>query len=533
MENGGDPQENATTPKADTKKDDLTPVYSREVTLQAHFTFGTPSMAPVQYAHVTPTSTSSLSGRPLMASGAEQWRWRGDGSATGAQCSITCGREGLTMTYNAQPANNVQGIPFIPCAVCDSMVAAHTDHLSTITTTTTSTTSSPGTIASLACATCFTSTPSSPTFTRSLMDLSKPQEQPTTRSLTFSGSLDRATQRPVQQRPYGRRCKSTAHIILQNNELQGPKETRPHEFHATLRDGEATHHQPEDERPTTEPRGRARHRGGPDSRFRDVGASGGWERLHSVTEEQEQARHSVFEGVPPPVPPVPPMIPPCCPCHHCTALYSFMSSLAHERTCHACAHHHHHHPSCSPSHSHTPGPAPTHPYSHPGEVRAPLVKSPTTRTFNSHKCYEDEPGGPRRPDQRGTGPPTVGPSQHLVPPPAGSSQRLVPPADRQQAKPRTPSPGVPPRRPPSPESPESSPSPERPGRAFGVDQQPHTTPQLPRRVPRMGAAAAAAGPSSYSAAQVYGYCVRCTSCKARTCCCPSMNPHVSVHVIVC
>ncbi|XP_066947696.1 uncharacterized protein Pkn isoform X2 [Macrobrachium rosenbergii] len=522
MENGGDSQEKPSTPKTDKEnsqgdlqQEPQNPVYSREVTLQAHFTFGTPSMAPVQYAHVTPTSTSSLSGRPLMASGApvEQWRWTGDGASAGAQCSITCGREGLTMTYNAQPTNNIRGIPLIPCTICDYLVAGHPEHhMPTITTTTaTSCSTSPGTATTLPITTCFATTPSSPTFTRSLMDLSKPQEQsPAPRSLTFSGSLDRATQRPVQQRPYGRRCKSTAHIILQNNEMQVPKETRPHEFHSTIREGEAPK-EPDIERPASEPRGRARHRGGPETRFPGGGAfaSGGWERLHPVTEEQE--RRSMFEGGAggaqgPPLTPL--LAPPCCPCHHCTALYSFMSSLAHERTCHACAHHHHHHhhhSPCSPSHAHSQVPT-VHPCSHAEEVCGPPSKSPTTQTFNSHRCYDDQSGAPRRQDQRSTGPTSASAAG------GGPSQRLVPP-DRQQGKKRSPSPGAQPRRHRSPASPESSPSPERLGRPVGPEQ-PQSTPQLPRRVPRMGAAAAtaaaaaaaasAAGSSGYSATQGEG-----------------------------
>ncbi|XP_068210041.1 LOW QUALITY PROTEIN: uncharacterized protein [Palaemon carinicauda] len=514
MENGGvDSQDKSNPPKSDKEntkgdqqQDPQNPVYSREVTLQAHFTFGTPSMAPVQYAHVTPTSTSSLSGRPLMASGApaEQWRWTGDGASAGAQCSITCGREGLTMTYNAQPSNNIQGIPLIPCTICDYLVAGHPDHhMPTITTTTaTSSSAIPGTSTALPITTCFTSTPASPTFTQSLVDLSKPQEQsPAPRSLTFSGSLDRATQRPVQQRPYGRRCKSTAHIILQNNDIQVPKETRPHEFHSTSREGKPSK-EPDIERPASEPRGRARHRGGPETRFTGVGAfaSGGWERLHPVTEEQD--RRSMFEGGVggahgPSVGPV--LQPPCCPCHHCTALYSFMSSLTHERTCHACAHshHHHHHSPCSPSHIRSQVPT-IHPCSHSEAVCGHPSKSPTTQTFNSHRCYEGQPGAPRRPDQKNTGPP----------PASTASQRLVPP-ERQQGKKRSPSPGSQPRRHRSPVSPESSSSPERLGRPVGVEQ-PQTTPQLPRRVPRMGAAAAAAaatstaGPSGYSATQGEG-----------------------------
>ncbi|XP_069157905.1 serine/threonine-protein kinase N2 isoform X7 [Procambarus clarkii] len=409
------------------------PVYSQDLTLQAHFTFGTPSMAPVQYAHVTPTSTSAHSGRPLMASGAsrEHWQWNSGG---GAHCSITCGREGLTMTYNAHPAahdahnaahdaHNAahDAHPAAPCPICAAPAAT------------------PGHDAGVM---------GGPALTRSLVDLSRPQEQMAARSLTFSGSLDRATQRPAHQRPYGRRCKSTAHIVLQNNE--GLTAPRPHEFHATLREeGGAAH-----AHTGPEGRGRARVRAPPAS------AGGGWQR------QEHPPGGQVLQGggaVQPPI--VPPIAPPCCTCHHCSALFSLVSSLAHPRPCYACTHRP---PSPPTPRRHHQDPPPTE----DGGARAhPPPRSPTVRTFNSHRCYEEE--GVRR-----CQPPTC--------------QRSRTPSPRMLDRGRSPSPHA---------SPHASPSPDRRGDG-AEDRLPHVTPQAtPRRVPRMGAAAAAAAASSRTAVQ--------------------------------
>ncbi|XP_071517168.1 serine/threonine-protein kinase N2 isoform X6 [Panulirus ornatus] len=463
------------------KKDQESPVCSRELTLQANFTFGTATMAPVQYAHVTPTSTSSLSGRPLMASGApvEHWRWGGSG-ATGAQCSITCGREGLTMTYNAQPpaaaaAGHVHHA--VPCPACTSLATGRSWHLPL------PQPHSPPVVATAATqdaaattiTTSITTTATSPIVTRSLVDLSRPQEQPAARRMTFSGSLDRATQRPVQQRPYGRRCKSTAHIVLQTSGSDVPREARPHEFHSTLRKDDAPSQSggADGDRPEQEARGRARHRTTPDAVHGAVGGGqaagyGGWERLQPLSEEQETSRRLAFEAG----------VPPCCACHHCSALYSLMSSLAHERTCHACAHHHHHHhhhQPCSPTPHHSQE-SPAYPPSATGDARTPAgPKSPTVRTFNSHRCYEEEHAGVRR---------QAPPGDHRLP--------------ASQPKSRTPSPRTS-RRHRSSVSPRSSPSPDRRGDG-AEDRHPQTTPQMPRRVPRMGAAAAAAAAASAAAA---------------------------------
>lgn len=99
-------------------------------------------------------------------------------------------------------------------------------------------------------------------LSRSLGDLSLPQESSAAgRSMTFSGSLDRHTPRTGPQRPYGRRCKSTAHIVLQNNDAM----THPRPLHDKHGASPAHLHVP-----AGEARGRARHRTAPAS-GREIG----------------------------------------------------------------------------------------------------------------------------------------------------------------------------------------------------------------------------------------------------------------------
>lgn len=348
-----------------------------------------PDMPPVQYAHLTPTSTHE--GRPHPGA-VEHFRWGGarpEGGAggNGAQCSISCSREGLVMTYSALPGPPAH----TSCPLCTTLATPRACPFSL-----------PPPQEPQAAPVSQAAPEASASLSRSLCDLSRTQEPTAGRSLTFCGSLDRATPRMTPQRPYGRRCKSTAHIVLQNNE-QAP---RPHEFHAT----------PAPARPQQEPRGRARQRtahpppqaraglGGPGD------SGGGWEQAEGVVPGRVVG-------------------PPSCPCHHCSTLYSLVSTLT-------CPCHHHHHTPC-------PGPQ--------GGGR-PATRSPTVRTFDSHTTYDGHP---------------------------------APPSPR------------PPRR-CSPPSPRRSPSPEKRSDAAG-QPRPHTSPQAPRRVPRMGAAAATAAAAAATA----------------------------------
>lgn len=278
-------------------------------------------------------------------------------------------------------------------------------------------------------------------MSRSLGDLSQPQECGAAgRSMTFCGSLDRHTPRTAPQRPYGRRCKSTAHIVLQNNDA-AKEASRPHEFHATS--GPHAHV------PPLEARGRARQRAAPPPPppppppgQHGGGECGGWRRGGGGAA--------------------------CCPCRHWTTLCPAMSG---HDPCHPCLHHyHHHHPAACPSTLLAPC---CRPYaSAPQEdVSRAASKSPTVRTFNSHRCYEEQCGAPRR-----------------APGPVGLEAADSPP----------PSPRLAMRRRPSP-SPRASPSPERRG-AGGEDVPQPGTPQMPRRVPRMGAAAATAAAAAAAAA---------------------------------
>ncbi|KAK3850124.1 hypothetical protein Pcinc_043151 [Petrolisthes cinctipes] len=289
------------------------------------------SMPPVQYAHVTPTSTHD--------GAVEHFRWGGVGpeggaGGSGAQCSISCNREGLVMTYSALPGSPVPVPAPAPapasCSLCTALAAPHT------------------------CP--FSQFPGGNAVTEAATEqiASRTQEAAAGRSSTFCGSLDRTTPRTAPQRPYGRRCKSTAHIVLQNTDQQQQETPRPHEFHATPTSDPAPAQTPTrtpaTPRPQQEPRGRARTRTAatplPDRAGGMCGPGGNNEGVVG------------WGGGP------------SCTCHHCSTLYSLMTSL----TC-PC-HHHQHHPH------------------HPHPAHRPTTRSPTIRTFDSHTTYDIPPVPP-------------------------------------------------------------------------------------------------------------------------------------------
>lgn len=391
---------------------------------------GHPGVTTVQCAHVTPTAAAPLEGR------AEEWRWCGPGrgGAGGAHCSISCGREGLVLTYNTQTGAPLPG----PCTLC---AAAPLCSL-----TAPSPAAAPAVISEGASEA--TEGAVNTVLSRSLLDLSHPQPEEcgaALRRLTLSGSLDRHTPRQQQQqRPYGRRCKSTAHIVLQNNDVTRAA-PRPHEFHATTAatSGTSTSTTFTTTAPPTEARGRARHRTAPQPSSHGGSEGGGWQRVEMAGRGVGAATGTPFcpchhhHHHHHPWPPLYPMVPGHDPCHPCLHSYAHLP----------CPHHHLPIPTpsllpqCCHPHASTPCPAPPD-----GSVRA-ASRSPTVRTFNSHRHYQDEASPP-------------------------SSPRLT---VRRRAS----------------TSPRGSPSPER-RRAQAEDGSSHGAPQLPRRVPRMGAAAAAA-----------------------------------------
>lgn len=395
-----------------------------------HASQGHLGVTPVQCAHAVPTSAAPHEGH------AEEWRWcgAGRGGAGGAQCSITCGREGLVLTYNTQA-----GAPHpVPCPHCATPPLC----------------SLPAPSLSPAGAVEPAESAASTVLSRSMLDLSRPQQQPEEcgaagRSMTFSGSLDRHTPRQQQQqRPYGRRCKSTAHIVLQNNDATRAA-PRPHEFHATTAAPAATPTSATftTTAPPNEARGRARHRTAPQPSPHGGAEAGGWQRVAATTTTTTSLcpchlHHHHHH----PWPPLCPLMSSHNPYHPCL----------HPHTFHPCPHHHPATPNpsllapcCHPHAPAAPGPAP------PEGVGRAASRSPTVRTFNSHCHYQDV----------------------ASPPP---SPRL---AVRRRAS----------------ASPRGSPSPERRG-VQAEDVSPQGAPQLPRRVPRMGAAAAAAAATSASSA---------------------------------
>ncbi|XP_076054610.1 serine/threonine-protein kinase N isoform X3 [Oratosquilla oratoria] len=428
-----------------------TPLYSRELTLQAHFTFGTPSMAPGATATTTSAATgptprvsSTTASSSSTAEPTEEWRWNGPG----AECSITCDRQGLSMTYNAPtkspphahkptggaregsvgfegggggggggggtPAGDGRRGTVPPCAYCSSsaFVSSHAQQQQP------------------------RPAESQPTRGRPLEKMSAKSATwvPTTsaaaaaagRSSTFSGSLDRGAEgKPSAQRPYGRRCKSTAHIVLQNNENgsrgQQQQQPRPHEFHHTGRQDR---------------RGEGAWTGGP-----LPGAAQtlpGSARVHA----RDQARFPTHHEEPEPTSASPHrhaagdlhdlrapaprsccLSPPCCPCHHCSTLFNLVSSLTQERACHLCSHLGQHY--CSVCAAAAEGAVMGAPRGR--EVHAPVHAS-STRTFNSHCAYEDEGRGPshRKEHKDREISSSQGAPKHLLGPPSSRPRSRTP-----------------------------------------------------------------------------------------------------------
>ena len=259
----------------------LIPLYSREMTMQAHITFSASNAKGSQGTSSVPTLQ-----QPIPSNVQHQWK------DDVAHCFIKCGNDGLTMSYDSP------------------------------------------------------SGPSVPTHLQrpSMLQIQNNSPRPIDpggnfcpgRSATFSGG----NRTP---RLYGRRCKSTAHIVLQNSDSSQPS-MRSHEFNGDERGRGG--------------RGRGRGHGNDkpsDNRNTKEYLPGGWEEPHEHFYPSNQwcgASH---------------LPPPCCSCPHCSALFTLVSSLTQDRPCP------HHAPHC-PYHGH---PERQH------------VSS--THTFNSHRCYEHSP----------------------------------------------------------------------------------------------------------------------------------------------
>ena len=146
----------------------LIPIFTREVSLQAHFSFGSQTAGGQR---TTQTRSADGPDQPELRTTHHCWS---DGK--GGHCSVACTNNGMSLDY-INPAKHLRK-----------------DNLSNSTTKT-------------HC------------------------ETQAVRSLTFSG---RDEVNKSKQKPYDRRCKSTAHIVLKRSDEKEPKNI-PHEFHSVPR----------------------------------------------------------------------------------------------------------------------------------------------------------------------------------------------------------------------------------------------------------------------------------------------------------
>lgn len=293
----------------------LTPLFSKEMSLQAHFTFGAQTVGG-PHAEVPRISTNALclkngQGEP---SKNKHFCWTGDG---GSHCSMACSDTGMSVAYNRTP--NTSEVTRNLSYTSPLPVATVSDDCEE---------------------------------TRSKPDLPL-------RSLTFSGPNKSPR---TDQKQYNRRCKSTAHIVLQRDDKTS--KGTPHEFHSTGHRNYSKPREKLDDRPGSRQNKKP-------TNARNTSALPKVEEMEGCSSCHLQASA------------------PCCSCHHCAA--HLISSLP--CSCQSCVHfyqHLRHHMPCqaeplAPHHSCCR----SHHYSHSPDRCSKKYQG--TSTFNSHRAYHDEP----------------------------------------------------------------------------------------------------------------------------------------------
>lgn len=191
------------------------PVFSREMTLEAHFTFTPPrSVSPsrkvqprdipeasaARGSHSVCTPIKGEASRTPLAS-KEAWEWRGDG----AHCFVSCGQRGVTMKYDVTPTQ-------------------FEDH-------------------AMKPETPFSLRNENPDRKRATGEMTTTSET----HLEPPSSRDTRPQTPDHViRPHERRCKTTAQIVLQK--AGNPDHRRAREFHGSTPLHNATTYTSKDER---------------------------------------------------------------------------------------------------------------------------------------------------------------------------------------------------------------------------------------------------------------------------------------------
>ena len=318
------------------------PLFSREMSLQAHFSFGgqtagAPQVNLRQISSGNPSSELDRNGAcgPLLCSKGRHFRWRGE---DGSRCSLSCNPDSLTVSYNTPHDRSPR----------HDMVSSRDKQIS----------SAVGPLPVMLAQDSCNDDPSK------AGDSNKPF-----RSLTFSGSQAKPK---AAQKQYGRRCKSTAHIVLQQNESKASKQ--PHEFHEVP-------HRRNYASPKEKNNGSLR---GEDAGSEDFsrGGKGATARMSRIIEEDYDDNpfcYSAAETM-------------HCPCYHCS-IYRMIRTMP-ACTCQSCMTDYHlHHPRhcLKYADSHYYDDRPRRSYSKPrSKSPSACQKGPTAATFNSHRCYEGD-----------------------------------------------------------------------------------------------------------------------------------------------
>lgn len=284
------------------------------MTLEAHFTFTSPtsststkmvsSETAAKTNITTPPSAPLVSMTPRMSSfRGDTWQWNKDG----ARCSVVCSQHGLQMQYNTDPLNK------------NLRQENDREMLQTSRMSEGASTSRMDSNSSKAHINTTMNCQQTPLCENSLMPLKHAPESPS------KGS------RIHVARPYERRCKSTAHIVLQNNAKS--EEERPREFHGTTHLEDLSN--------------RVKYRNARDQE-QDIPSYQSASHYHQPYYDYRQAPSTSL-----------------CSCPHCTTLHSLMTSLRCELPCRCHCQHH-----------------------EASQKKMAKLTHPLYQTFNSHRSYE-------------------------------------------------------------------------------------------------------------------------------------------------
>jgi len=308
-----------------------TPIYSREMSMQAHFTFGN-QISSIPRFGAPPLGSNTQ--RPLADNHQNHTCWREE---DGSRYALSCHPQGMTVRYNTPSyilpesnhhhysRSNTAPLP-IEAAVEPSRNDTHNTEVR----------------------------------------LAKPS-----RSSTFNCA---ESKEKVPQKPYGRRCKSTAHIVLKPNRKENQK---AHEFHDTFQREFPRIKPKSDAPPLTRAEGGKYHRmkGAPLPKMNKIPEEGCHHDCCGCSYSESNY----------------------CGCHHCS-VWRIMSTVS--CTCTACLNEFRHRrnhckqssKNCNREYDDRPRPynQDRRRRSHDQNTKHKESNHQPSTSFNSHRCYEDD-----------------------------------------------------------------------------------------------------------------------------------------------